>query len=698
MARITSLADLANNITGAVESISSLVTGKTGIPKYPRNPAVASILSNSELQGNWMKLSFPYTFSVLNINTGRSSPDFGDFELPLAPQAIKQSEEFAISIRPTQGGTTTSHSGNRYKSLNIKGTTGIAPFRGAGGVNIKTGEGILQPKELKFKSGYEVFINLRNWFRAYYEYKASSGTTAKDLRLVFKNYKDGEFLIVELEKFDMDRQAQRSFLYDYDLQFKVLSHFQFSAGKGNWLSAIEDSVTEANVALDTARGIFLKAQDTLRQLESTYEAVVVEPLRKIGLAVRDMKGVPSVAADMGSKAITETVSASGTKSILSAVGDIQKKGKNSGALSPTMATLKLPKDIAGAAKKDGAKAVLDLGPALMDLDPGLFPEATRAAMQADRNASRSLPRSFYEETLNNLIRVKQNAEDFFNMGDAQYDALFNRTATLSATFAKVPTPEELEVLHGFNQSIAAIQALLATEDLFKSTYDDRIQDMIDRFGGNLELVAETSVKQITYESGMTLERLAQIELGDSTRWAEIAEVNDLKAPYVTDDLTSTQTNVIKPGDTILIPIGARGSVSQVPAVKEIKTTRGLSEVEKSLGTDLKLTKDFDLSISNAGDLEVISGSDNMGQAILLKLSYEQGEVIRHPGLGVGLLVGTKAQSLEAIRDNVVTTLMQDSRVENVEDLSIRREGSAIYLTFNIRLKQIDIPIPLKIQI
>ena len=69
MARITSLADLANNITGAVESISSLVTGKTGIPKYPRDPAIAPILSNSELQGNWMKLSFPYTFSVMDINT-----------------------------------------------------------------------------------------------------------------------------------------------------------------------------------------------------------------------------------------------------------------------------------------------------------------------------------------------------------------------------------------------------------------------------------------------------------------------------------------------------------------------------------------------------------------------------------------------------------------------------------------------------
>jgi hypothetical protein len=294
--------------------------------------------------------------------------------------------------------------------------------------------------------------------------------------------------------------------------------------------------------------------------------------------------------------------------------------------------------------------------------------------------------------------VKQNAEDFFNLGDAQYDALFNRTATLSATFAKTATPIELDVLHGFNESISAIQRLLSTEDLFKSRYDERIQDMINRFGGNIELFAESSVRQIRYESGMTLERLAQIELGDSSRWGEIAEVNDLKAPFVTDDLSSTLPNVIKPGDSILIPASSTNGASQVPSAKEIKTTRGLSDLEKSLGTDLKLNEDFDLSISNSGDLEVISGSDNMAQAVVLKLSYEQGEVMRHPELGAGLRVGTKYPPIEQIRDGIVNTLLQDSRIDGLDDLEIQRDGSAVFVTFNLRIKKIDIPVPLKIQV
>src|SRR5690606_4138276 len=105
---------------------------------------------------------------------------------------INQKERPSISIKPSQGGTTTNHGGISYGTLIVKGTTGIAPFRGEGGVNSKNGEAIFQPKDLKHKSGYEVFIHFRNWFRTYYQWKFKRGKDAENYRLVFKNYKDGE--------------------------------------------------------------------------------------------------------------------------------------------------------------------------------------------------------------------------------------------------------------------------------------------------------------------------------------------------------------------------------------------------------------------------------------------------------------------------------------------------------------------------
>lgn len=691
--------ELINNITESVEGLVADITGKAKDPNVPNNPTtkdVSAILSTLDAS-NWLKLSFPYTFSVVNLGGPGTSNPFTDFSLPLAPNALKQSEEFAIAIRPTQGGTTTTHSGNRYKMLSIKGTTGIAPFRGEGGVKKKTGEAIFQPKSLKYKSGYEVFIRLRNWFRAYYEYKKSAGKTAKDLRLVFKNYKDGEFLIVELLKFDMDRQAARGFLYDYELEFKVIAHLSFQE-LINKTTAFETALDTALDAVDTARGVFLRSQGIIRQVESTFESVVTEPLRKTSLALKALLGVGTVAADMGNKAIKNTVSSAAAFGILFGLQKQQSANKTTGTLDPRIASAKLPNDLLSASQTQGASVITNLGETLMAMDPASFPESTRDAAAQEQTNAQKLPRSFYLQTLNDLQRVKQNAEDFFNLGDSRYDAIFGRTATLSAPSTKVITADELALLKAFNDAQDGIRLLLSTEDLFKSSFDDRIQDMVNRFSGNIALFAESAVRQIKYESGLTLERMAQRELGDSSRWGEIVEVNGLKAPYITDDLSSPLKNVLRPGDTVLIPTPVQNGFSQVPSAKEIKTTKNLSELERSLGTDLKVNGDFDLSISNAGDLEVVSGTNNMGQAVLIKLGYEKGEVMRYPEMGAGTVPGIKFPPIEAIKDGITNTLLQDTRIQGIEDLSIIRNGGALYLSFNLKIKMVDIPVPIRIKV
>lgn len=700
MALPNSLAQLVNNISASVDGLVGDLLGNpvdSNIPQNANNKEVAALLSNID-RSNWLKLAYPYTFSVVILDqSGSTANPFTDFSLPLAPNSIHQTEEFAINIRPTQGGTTTTHSGNRYKTLTVKGTTGNAPFKGSGGAQRTDGSGIFQPKDLKYRSGYEVFLRLRNWFRAYYEYKKVAGQSASGLRLVFKNYKDGEFLIVELVKFDMDRQAPRSFLYDYELEFRVIAHLNFKA-LDNTSTDFDNALNSALQIIDTARGTFLRSQDILRQIESTYESVVVEPLRKGSLALKALLGVPSVAADMGNKAITNTVSVAASYAILLGLQTQQSGNKTTGTLDPRLASAKLPNDLKSAAATQGAGAVTSLNEALMAMSPSVFPEATRNALSKDQSDSAALPRSFYVNLLNELNRVKQNAEDFFNLGDSTYDTLFGRTATLSAPFTKVITPAELDVLKAFSDAATGIQLLLSTEDLFKSSFDARIQDMVNRFDGQIALLAQPAVRQVNLPYGTTLERLAQKELGDSTRWGEIAEVNNLKPPYIIDDLSDTTKNVLHPGDIVLIPTPVTSGFSQVPQARDIKTTVGLSTLEKSLGTDLKLTPTFDLSLSNTGDLEVVSGGDNMAQAVVLKLSYEKGEVMRYPELGANILPGSKFPAIEAIRDGITNTLLQDTRVEGIEQLQLRQDNSSLFVTFNLRIKQVNIPVPITIKV
>jgi hypothetical protein len=696
------IAQLVDNISKSVGNLVSSLMGNSAKGElYPKNQYTEAALNDVNPE-NWMRLPYPYSFDVVNVSTGEfGNSGFKEFQLPLAPSKINQIEHFAVAIKPTQGGTVVSHAGNKYKTLAISGTTGLAPFRGAGGVEKSTGAAIFQPDELKYKSGYEVFMELRNYFRAYYEYKknAASGG-AQNLRLIFKNYKDGEFLIVELLDFQMDRQAPRSFLYDYNLQFKVLGTLKFSDDKetGLKLAEFDKKLRQATELIDKARGIFLRSQDILRQIESTYDSSILEPLRKANLAIKAFQGIAPTAADMGNRIIRKTITATAALGILVKIEDLQNITKIGKGGSAAIENAVLPPNLKAASKISPADSVIDLNEALFSLAPEDFPKSSQDELQQEIRDAQTLPRSFYEDALEELKRVKNNAEDFIGLGSTQYDSLFNRTSTVTPDSSKVMTDEEFDLLEGFSLAIQALQNVLASDTLFKSSFDARVQTILTSFDGQIQLKALPAVEQIVMPTDTDLERLAQIYLGDSTRWVEIAELNDLRAPFVVQDLTDTTSNVIRPGESILIPIPPRNGFSKLPNGKEITSGANLTELEKSLGTDLKVTNEFDLALGNNGDLQVVRGAENVAQAIVLKLGYEKGELMRSPSIGVGLGVGRKFPPLSQIKNDLVRSLTQDPRIEKIEDLRLDRSGPELKLTFKLRIKQIDVPVPVVIKV
>lgn len=682
--------DLYENIEGSVDGLFG--SGQSTLPKAPTSIDTDSIIEAS----SWQKLPFPYTFSVQNIKTGKISNDFTDFALPLAPESISQTEDFAFIIDPTQGGTTVNHSGTRYKTLTIKGTTGVHAFRGAGGVQKSTGEAIFQPKTLKYKSGYEVFLRLRNWFRAYYEFKKISPFTAKDLRLVFKNFKDGEFLIVECTKFVMQRQAARPFLYDYDLEFKVLSHFRDTELE-DFLQPEGDLWGDAQEMLDLAQGVLLRGGDILRQVEGIVDSTILSPLRKINLILKTAIALPTVAADIGKRIYNETVSAVNAIGITLGITEEQRENRTTGSLDPRIAAIETPKNVEAVIAAEGSEFISSFGEGLMALGTSRFPKATQEALAEEQAVLQNTPRSFYEDFRGELLRVRQNAEDFFNLGDSTLDTLLGRDSTLNADPTKIVTTEEFEILYAMNLAVQAIDLILSTEGLFKSSYSDRL-DVLTKDFDDFKLTSTNVVEQKVYEAGDTLERLAQKHLGDYTRWGEIAELNQLLAPYVVVELDSTLVGVLKPGDRFLIPSVSRNGFSPLPKGKVTAISESLSEVEKALGIDFRLDENFDLVLTPSNDIALISSIDNLVQAISLKLGYEKGELLRFPNLGASVNPGVKFPALVEIRENVISTLLQDPRVERVEDLELVRKGSELQLTFDLKIKQIDLKIPLTIKL
>ena len=278
-----------------------------------------------------------------------------------------------------------------------------------------------------------------------------------------------------------------------------------------------------------------------------------------------------------------------------------------------------------------------------------------------------------------------------------------------------------DLLNGFNQAISGIQDVITVSALFRSSYDDEIESVLSAFEGEIDLQTTTAVREITLPADTDLERIALTYLGDSIRWPEIVFLNGLTAPYICqkprfngltkdgilvidlDLLTDAEkamfnfsSTVASPGDSITVPAPAIFGFGDAPSGAENSLTEGLSQVEKNLGVDLRVSDDFDLILSQSGDIEAVAAASNMAQAVILRLMYEKGDLLRNPELGVGLQVGSKIPSLEVIRDDIIRTLTQDTRIESIEDFTIARNGPEINLKFSLIIKQVDQPVPIEL--
>jgi hypothetical protein len=128
--------------------------------------------------------------------------------------------------------------------------------------------------------------------------------------------------------------------------------------------------------------------------------------------------------------------------------------------------------------------------------------------------------------------------------------------------------------------------------------------------------------------------------------------------------------------------------------RETNITKNLSEVEKNMGVDLKLTKEGDLELSNLNDIKLIAGIENAAQAVKLKLFVEPGGILYHPELGTDLQIGEKVKNASLIKLQIIRSLSRDARFEKV-DATVNIEGNTIYVELVVTLANTGVEIPLQ---
>jgi len=134
----------------------------------------------------------------------------------------------------------------------------------------------------------------------------------------------------------------------------------------------------------------------------------------------------------------------------------------------------------------------------------------------------------------------------------------------------------------------------------------------------------------------------------------------------------------------------------MPTITNIESqiTKSLTQTEKDLGVDLKLSDGGDLILNNTNDFVLIAGGANAAQAIKIQLAIEPGSLLYHPSLGTGLSIGTKTVDAFEIKTQILRSLSKDTRFEEV-NAKVKIDGSAALITLKVRIKNTDKQIPLQ---
>ncbi len=127
---------------------------------------------------------------------------------------------------------------------------------------------------------------------------------------------------------------------------------------------------------------------------------------------------------------------------------------------------------------------------------------------------------------------------------------------------------------------------------------------------------------------------------------------------------------------------------------ENPATRDLTEAEKQLGVDLRVDKDGDLVLNNLNDFELIAGGANAGQAVRLALQIEPGGLVYHPSKGTDLQIGEKTKDAFLLKSQIIKSIIQDARVEDVK-VTVQVNGGTIFVQLFVGLVNTGLLIPLE---
>jgi len=103
------------------------------------------------------------------------------------------------------------------------------------------------------------------------------------------------------------------------------------------------------------------------------------------------------------------------------------------------------------------------------------------------------------------------------------------------------------------------------------------------------------------------------------------------------------------------------------------------QMQDNYGRDIALTDDGDFAVKN-GDLAVVSGPDNLSQALANRLTTTLGKRIRIGAYGIRATIGDPVAIDSYLFSSIERTVEEDPRIEKIEEVTIEGRGDALFVS------------------
>jgi hypothetical protein len=549
------------------------------------------------------------------------------FTLPIPPQELSVNMPIASTVEATLSGIVEQHNGSPFRDIVLSGTTGVTPIKNSASpsditnpilnqirssifpgtqtfnlgtaiqsirftrLNVNDGlttsdDGTDNNKIPAKSTGYYQYRLLQRFIEAYVELKKKDidinikGTAYKtrDLRLALCIWKDEAVYLCSGVQFNTKRSSLKPIEYTFTLQLKAWKRIKLDES-GPFDFAHVPPARQAN-AFNRMLGVIREASTTLEQSKDLIQAVIQDPLKRVGELARETghflkvtQGMGEMISDLPNTLKNECIT------IMKETNQWAALRKMFPELEPYPAS-QFQSDIGRVRRNaipprqltadESLRGNVDATMSKISPDNLKLPRSTRERLQNERNKLKSQTRLDFEQKRDEIRQASNDFANAIGAGDDTFNLTYNSG---SNSTTRVPTDAEYGILYSMNDVAIVLDQLASSTSI-----DPKIPSSLEYMAG-LALGAGIAFKvpiskfAVPFPYGHTLEQIAVIYLGNANRWMEIAALNGLRAPYIDEQGFSLSFLVNGDGNKLYVSDKTNLYINQTCWISSINKNR-----------------------------------------------------------------------------------------------------------------------------